>query len=76
MKFLIFLGWTWRVIANLISLLVVFYIFSKLELETRFEFVVVSILGFIYLTIRAIAFSQARSLVQMGRGLSMQNSTG
>lgn len=70
MRFLVFLGWTWRVVANLISLLIVFYIFSRLQ--NRFEIVVVSILGFIYLTMRATAFRQVLTTIAMGKALNTE----
>jgi hypothetical protein len=51
-KFLIVLGYAWRVLVNLIRLAIVLAVFSSLH--TQFEFIVVSILGFIYLTIATV----------------------
>jgi len=47
------LGYTWRVIWHVIKLLVVIYVF--LRLENRFEIIVVSILGLMYVTINAMS---------------------
>jgi|SRR6516225_215770 len=49
-----FLKFAWRVISNLLQILIVLYVFSRLSV--RFEIIVVAILGLIYATIRSIAF--------------------
>jgi|RhiMethySRZTD1v2_1073278.scaffolds.fasta_scaffold1083907_1 hypothetical protein len=61
------LAYTWRVFWNAIQFLIVLYVFSRLH--ARFEIVVVSILGLIYVTIRTIAFGTRSALANIAMGV-------
>ena len=57
------LGYAWRVVSNLLQVLIVLYIFSRLDV--RFEIIVVAILGLIYVTIRTISLNTAYLLTNI-----------
>jgi hypothetical protein len=48
------LSFAWHVISNVLQILIVLYVFSRLQV--RFEVIVVAILGLIYVTIQGIGF--------------------
>jgi hypothetical protein len=56
----------WRVISNLLQILIVLYVFSRLS--ARFEIIIVAILGLIYVTIRGVAFGIWYMLVNIAYG--------
>jgi hypothetical protein len=62
-----FIAYAWRVVSNVIQVIVVFYVFA--HLNDRLETIVVSILGLIYVTIRSIAFGQWYVLANFGIGM-------
>jgi hypothetical protein len=68
--FLVALGYLWRVVSNLIQLLVVLYIFSKLK--TPFEVIVVAVLGLIYTTVRTMGFGNFIAFTNLGKGLDQE----
>jgi hypothetical protein len=69
-KFFVVLGYIWTVLWNVIQLALVLYVFDRLE--GRLEFIVVSILGLIYVTMRAIAFNNGRALVTICQGIDKE----
>lgn|SRR5262245_13802989 len=69
-RFFTVLAWTWRVLFNVFQVLVVLYVFSRLQ--GRLEVIVVSVLGLLYLTVRTIAFSQATTLANFGSALQKE----
>jgi len=56
----LFLSYAWRVVSNALQLLVVLYVFSRLNV--RFEIIVISVLGLIYVSIRSIGYLLLRVL--------------
>jgi len=69
-RFFIALGWVWRGLVNVFQVLVVLYVFSRLQ--GRFEVIVISVLGLIYLTVRTIAFSQGMAFAHFGVALQKE----
>jgi hypothetical protein len=69
-KLFVFLGYVWRVVFNLIQLLVVLYILDKVKGD--FQVIVVAVLGIIYATIRTIGFGLALSFINTGQALERE----
>lgn len=69
-RFFTVLAWTGRTLFNVFQVLVVLYVFSRLQ--GRLEVIVVSVLGLLYLTVRTIAFSQATTLANFGSALQKE----
>jgi hypothetical protein len=68
--FLTVLGYAWRILINIIQLVIVLVVF--LNLKGRFEVIVVSTLGFIYLTLRTMGWGQAVMLINMSLGIDRE----
>jgi hypothetical protein len=68
--FLVVLGYVWRVVSNLIQLLVVLYIFSKLN--ERFEVIVIAVLGLIYTALRSMGWGLFMAFTGMERLLDRE----
>src|SRR6266852_4246329 len=62
---MIVLGWAWRLAVNVVQLIVVLAVFANLR--GRFEIIVVSILGFIYIAVRVGAFSNGLLHVNLAK---------
>lgn len=69
-KFWHFLTYTWRVAINLVEIVIVLYIFSRLH--SRFEFIVVSILGLIYCSLRTMGGALGLAIAQMSTSLDRE----
>jgi hypothetical protein len=69
-RLFIFLGYLWSVCTNVVYLGAVLFIFSKLH--ERFEVIVVSILGLIYVTVRAIGFGHFMTYAQLAKAIDHQ----
>ena len=63
-RIVIFIGYLWRVLAGLLEVAIVLYVFSRLN--TRFEFIVVSIFRFMYGSLRIIGIGLWQMLSQLG----------
>jgi hypothetical protein len=68
--FLVVLGYVWRVASNLIQLLVVLFIFSKLNV--RFEVIVIAVLGLIYTALRTMGFGLFLAFTNLERLLDRE----
>jgi hypothetical protein len=64
------LGWIWRLAVNVIQLILVVVVFSTLR--GRFEVTVVSIPGFIYVTIRTVGFGIWMAFVGLANGIERE----
>jgi hypothetical protein len=51
------LGWLWRIVFGLFVLWCAFYVFE--HLENRLEFIIVSLIGILYLGLRSMAILQS-----------------
>jgi hypothetical protein len=69
-KFLSFLAYVWRVLVNLIMLLVLGGVIH--EAHSPFEITVVASLGLIYVTIRSIGIGQAMMFVNFATGVDTE----
>jgi hypothetical protein len=67
-KFFVFLGYVWRIVSNVIQLLVVLYVFSKLK--GGFDVIVIAVLGLIYTTLRTMGWALGMTFAKLGQGLS------
>jgi hypothetical protein len=66
---MVFIGWLWRIVWRLILLFIIWSVF--LTLKTRLEFILVSILGLIYVAIRGSWLGQVvifeRFMIALGQ---------